>query len=176
MSCFCQHWNIARTSVLHPLQNSLEIFCNLLQYSQQQMCGAAKTLRKGEGGMTFGFNFNRFIGLSGIMLSTSPNKSIAKSHEFTIASTSIRKVCNDSSFRLVPWVFNKKSLNEWSLHFLFGSPILQPYCWLKVDFVSTASIQCHCLSWNHDPLLVYFCKSFLKFRRSSNKITAVIQS
>ena len=65
------------------------------------MCGVAKTLRKGEGGMTFGFNFNRFIGLSGIMLSTSPNKSIVKSHEFTIASTSIRKVCNDSSFRLV---------------------------------------------------------------------------
>ena len=91
--CFCQHWNVARTSFLHLLQNSLEIFCNLLQYLQHQMCDAAK----GAGGMTFGFNFNRFIGLSGTMLLTSPNKSIVKSHEFTTPSTSIRKACNDSS-------------------------------------------------------------------------------
>ena len=42
------------------------------------------------------------------MLLTSLNKSVVKGHQFTIASTWISKVCNDLSFRLVPWVFNKE--------------------------------------------------------------------
>ena len=56
------------------------------------------------------WNRTRFppASLSGIMLLTSLNKSVVKGCEFTIASTSISKLCNDSSFRLVPWVFNKK--------------------------------------------------------------------
>ena len=70
------------------------------------MSGALKT--PGGGITTRDFNVNRFIGLSGIMLLTSLNKAIVKGCKFTIASTSIRKVNNDSSFRLVPWVFNKK--------------------------------------------------------------------
>ena len=70
------------------------------------MSGAVKS--PGGGITTLDFKFNRFIGLSGIMLLASLNKSLVKGREFTIASTSISKVCNDSSFGLVPWVFNNK--------------------------------------------------------------------
>ena len=66
------------------------------------MAGVVKT--PGGGITTLDFKVNRFIGLSGIMLLTSLNKSVVKGCEFTIASTSISKVRNDSSFRLVPWV------------------------------------------------------------------------
>ena len=61
------------------------------------------------GSITFlDFKVNRFIGLSGIILLTSLNKSVVKGYEFTIALTSFSKVCYDSSFRLVSWVFNKE--------------------------------------------------------------------
>ena len=70
------------------------------------MSGAVKT--PGGGITTLDFKVSRFIGLSGIMLLASLNKSVVKGREFTIASTSISKVHNDSSFRLVPWVFNKE--------------------------------------------------------------------
>ena len=46
---------------------------------------------------TLDFKVSRFIGLSGIMLLTSLNKSVVKGREFTITSTSISKVRNDSS-------------------------------------------------------------------------------
>ena len=69
------------------------------------MSGAVKT--PGGGITTLDFKVNRFIGLSGIMPLASL-KLVVKGREFTIASTSISKVCNDSSFRLVPWVFNKE--------------------------------------------------------------------
>ena len=63
------------------------------------MSGSVKTL---DGGITtLDFKVNRFIGLSEIMLLASLNKSVGKGREFTIASTLISKVCNDSSFRLV---------------------------------------------------------------------------
>ena len=52
---------------------------------------------------------NRFIGLSGITLLTSLNKSVVQGRESTIASTSISKVRSDSSFRLLLlWLFNKE--------------------------------------------------------------------
>ena len=70
------------------------------------MSGAVKTPRGGI--TTLDFKVNRFIGLSGITLLASLNKSVVKGCEFTTASTSISKVCNDLSFRLVPWVFNKE--------------------------------------------------------------------
>ena len=70
------------------------------------MSGAVKA--PGGGITTFVFKVSRFIGLSGIMLLTSLNKSVVKGREFTIASTLISKVRNDSSFRLVSWVFNKE--------------------------------------------------------------------
>ena len=70
------------------------------------MHGAVKT--PGNGITTLDFKVNRFIGLSGIMLLASLSKSFVKRCEFTVASTSISKVCNDSSFRLVPWVFSKE--------------------------------------------------------------------
>ena len=57
---------------------------------------------------TLDFKVSRFIGLSSIMLLTSLNKSVVKGREFTITSPSISKVHNNSSFRLVPWVFNKE--------------------------------------------------------------------
>ena len=50
------------------------------------------------------------------MLLTSFTKSVVKEREFTVASTSISKVCNDSSFRLVPWVFNKEVKMVLALH------------------------------------------------------------
>ena len=53
------------------------------------MSGAVKT--PGAGITTLDFKVSRFIGLSGIMLLTSLNKSVVKGREFTIASTSIRK-------------------------------------------------------------------------------------
>ena len=70
------------------------------------MSGAVKA--PGGGITTFVFKVSRFIGLSGIMLLTSLNKSVVKGREFTITSPSISKVHNNSSFRLVPWVFNKE--------------------------------------------------------------------
>ena len=70
------------------------------------MCGAVKT--PGGGITTLDFKVNRFIGLSGIMLLASLNKSVVKGREFKITSTSISKVCKDSSFRLAPWIFNKE--------------------------------------------------------------------
>ena len=70
------------------------------------MPGALRT--PGDGITTHDFNVSRFIGLSEIMLLTSLNKVVVKGCKFTIASTSISKVNNNSSFRLVPWVFNKK--------------------------------------------------------------------
>ena len=54
------------------------------------MSGAVKTL--GGGITSLDFKVSRFIGLSGIMLSTLLNKSVVKGREFTIASTSISKV------------------------------------------------------------------------------------
>ena len=54
------------------------------------MSGAVKT--PGGGITSLDFKVSRFIGLSGIMLSTSLNKSVVKGREFTIASTSISKV------------------------------------------------------------------------------------
>ena len=57
---------------------------------------------------TLDFKVSRFIGLNSIMLLTSLNKSVVKGREFTITSPSISKVHNNSSFRLVPWVFNKE--------------------------------------------------------------------
>ena len=70
------------------------------------MSGAVKS--PGGGITTLDFKVNRFIGLSGIMLLTSLDKSVVKGREFTIAFTLISKVSNDSSFRLVSWVFNKE--------------------------------------------------------------------
>ena len=67
------------------------------------MSGAVKT--PGGGITTLDFKINRFIGLRGIMLLTSFNKMVVKAPEFTIASTSISKVCSDSSFRLVFFYF-----------------------------------------------------------------------
>ena len=58
------------------------------------MSGAVKT--PGGGITTLDFKINRFIGLRGIMLLTSFNKMVVKGPEFTIASTSISKVCSDS--------------------------------------------------------------------------------
>ena len=70
------------------------------------MSAAVKTP---EGGTTtLDFKVDRCIGLRRIMLLTSLNKSIVKRHEFAIYSTSISKVCSDSSFGMVPRVFNKE--------------------------------------------------------------------
>ena len=66
----------------------------------------SEAVKNPEGGITaLNFKVGRFIGLNGIMLLTSLNKSVVKGREFIISSTSISKVRNDSSFRLVPWVF-----------------------------------------------------------------------
>ena len=70
------------------------------------MSGAVKT--PGGDITNLDFKVNRFIGLNGIMPLASLNKLAVKGCELTIASTSISKVCNDSSFRLVPWVFNEE--------------------------------------------------------------------
>ena len=69
------------------------------------MSGAVKT--PGGGITTLDFKVSRFIGLSDIMLLISTNKSAVKGRESAITSTSISKVRNDLSFRLVSWVFNK---------------------------------------------------------------------
>ena len=70
------------------------------------MSGAVKT--PGGGITALDFKVSRFIGRSGFSLLTSLNKSFVKRREFTVASTSISKVRNNSSFRLVPMVFNKE--------------------------------------------------------------------
>ena len=56
----------------------------------------------GSGTTALDLKVSRFIGLNGIMLLTSLNKSVVKGREFLISSTSVSKVLNDSSFRLVP--------------------------------------------------------------------------
>ena len=70
------------------------------------MSGAVKT--PGGGIAALDFKVTKCIGWSGFSLLTSLNKSFVKGREFTIASTSISKVRNDSSFRLVPMVFNQE--------------------------------------------------------------------
>ena len=69
---------------------------------------------------TLEFKLNRFIGLSRIVLLTSLNKLAVKGGEFTIALTSISKVRNDSSFRLVSWVFNKEEKTVLALLICFS--------------------------------------------------------
>ena len=56
----------------------------------------------GGGTTALDLKVSRFIGLNGIRLLTSLNKSVVKGREFLISSTSVSKVLNDSSFRLVP--------------------------------------------------------------------------
>ena len=107
------------------------------------MSGAVKA--PGGGITTLDFKVSSFIGLSGIMLLTSLNKSVVKGCEFTISSTSISKVRNDLPFGLVPWVFNKE---------------------LKISLALLI-----CL---FDLLLVHFCERFLKFGKSPNKVNTII--
>ena len=135
------------------------------------MSGELKT--PGGGITTLDFKVNSFIRLSGIMLLASLNKSVVKGREFAIASASVSKVHNDSSFRLVLWVFNKEDKMLLPLLIYFSHPILDHFCWLKVDFVHTASIHHYCPHEIIDHLLVHFCKSFFKFRRSSDKIMSL---
>ena len=106
------------------------------------MSGAVKT--PGSGITTLDFKVNRFIGLSGIMLLASLNKLVVKGHEFIIASTSLSKVCNDSSFRLVPWVFSKEI--KMVLVLLFCLSHTPPILLAEGGFISTASTHHHCLS------------------------------
>ena len=107
------------------------------------MPGAVKT--PGGGITTLDFKVSRFIGLSGIMLLTSLNRSVVKGREFTISSTSISEVRNDPPFGLVSWVFNKEvKISLALLIFLF------------------------------DLLLVHFCERFLKFGKSSKKVNTII--
>ena len=144
------------------------------------MSGAVKT--PGGGTTTLVFKVSRFIGLSGIMLLTSLNKFFVKGREFTVAFTLISKVRNDSSFRLVPSVFNKEVkivlarlicvshtppilLAEGGIHF---HRIYSPLLSLMNPFTTIVSHEII------DVLLVHFCKSFLKFGRSSNKATTII--
>ena len=94
---------------------------------------------------TLDFKVIRFIGLSGIMLLTSLNKSVVKGREFTISSTSISKACNDSPLGLVSWVFNKEAK------------------------ISLALLICL-----FDLLLVHFRERFLKFGKNSNKVNTII--
>ena len=107
------------------------------------MPAAVKT--PGGGITTLDFKVSRFIGLSGIMLLTSLNKSVVKGREFTISATSISKVRNDSPFGLVPWVFDKE---------------------LKISLALLICV--------FDLLLVHFCERFLKFGKSSNKVNTII--
>ena len=88
------------------------------------MSGAVKTPE--DGIPTLYFKLNRFIGLSVITLLTSLDKSVVKRLEFTTASTSISKVRNDSSLRLVPWVFNEevKIVHSLLICFSHTRPIL----------------------------------------------------
>ena len=107
------------------------------------MPGAVKT--PGGGITTLNLKVSRFIGLSGIMLLTSLNKSVVKGREFTISSTSISKARNDSPFGVVSWVFNKEAK------------------------ISLALLICL-----FDLLLVHFCERFLKFGKSANKVNTII--
>ena len=96
---FVLDWRFNNTSFLHLFQNSLQICWNLLQWFLQYLSGDAKTTG---GGITiFDFIARRFIGRSGIRLKTLLILSVVNGREFT-------RVCNDSSVRLPPWVFNKE--------------------------------------------------------------------
>ena len=99
------------------------------------MSGAVKT--PGGGITTLDFKASRFIRLSGIMLLTSPNKSAVKGREFTITSTSISKVRHDTSFRLVPWVFNKdvKIVLAFLTYLFYTPPILLAEGGLRFDSI-----------------------------------------
>ena len=96
---FVLDWRFNNTSFLHLFQNSLQICWNLLQWFLQYLSGDAKTTG---GGITiFDFIARRFIGRSGIRLKTLLILSVVNGREFT-------RVCNDSSVRLPPWIFNKE--------------------------------------------------------------------
>ena len=123
--------------------------------------------------MTLSFKVNRFIKLSQIMLLPSLNKLIVKECEFIIASTSINKLCNDSSLRLVPRVFNKRGQYNYCFCFLSlpYSTHIAGLRWIPFLHHPFTTIDLHEII---DPLLVRFCKILLKFRRSSNKVTPII--
>ena len=126
--------------------------------------------------MTLSFKVNRFIKLSQIMLLTSLNKLIVKECEFIIASTSINKLCNDSSLRLVPRVFNKRGQNNSCFSFLslpYSSTHIAGLRWIPFLHHPFTTIVLHEII---NPLLVRFCKILLKFRKSSNKVTHIVWS
>ena len=99
-----------------------------------------------------GLQGNKFIGLSGIMLLTWINKSVVKWYEFAIASTSISKVCNDLSYRLVPWVFNKevKIVLALLIYLSHTPPILLAEGGFHFHSIHSPPLnEIKCLSWNH---------------------------
>ena len=77
---------------------SSNVFCNYLS-------GDAKP--PGGGITIFDFIVRRFISLSGIQL-VMPLIICFNGRELATASTSTSWVCNDSSVRLLPWVFNNE--------------------------------------------------------------------
>ena len=96
------HERLKNTSFFHLFQNLLQICCTFLHSFLQCLSGDAKT----GGGITI-FNFLvKCVGLSRLVMSLIV--SLVNGQELTIASTSASRVCNDSSARVPPSVFNKE--------------------------------------------------------------------
>ena len=104
---------LKNTSFFYLFQNSLQICCTFLHSFLEYLSGDAKI-----GGGIKIFNFLvKCVGLSGIRLVMSLIVSLVNGQELTIASTSTSRVCNDSSVRVPPLVFNKElriTLALWS--------------------------------------------------------------
>ena len=110
---------ITHLSSIYSKIHCMKIYWTLLQCFLQYLSGDAKTFVVAIFITIFYFNMRRFIGLSGIRLVTSLIVSVVNGRELVIASISTSRVCNDSSVRLPPWVFNKKLriiLSLWICH------------------------------------------------------------
>ena len=101
---FCLSCKVARNSLCHLFQNSLHICCTLLQRLLQYKSGFPNA--PGGGITTFDFIVRRWLGESATSLLTSLMVSTTSGLELTMASTSVNRVFNDSSSKLLLWVLN----------------------------------------------------------------------
>ena len=101
---FCLSSKVARNFLRHLFQNSLHICYTLLQRLLQYKSGFPNAPAVGI--TTFDFILWRWLGESATSLLTSLMVSTTSGLELTMASTSVNRVFNDSSSKLLLWVLD----------------------------------------------------------------------
>ena len=99
-------WGFSRTSFLRLSQNPLATCCTLLNCFLEYLSGVVKL--PGGGITTLDSNVRRLVEFNGAKLVASFIISVVSGLELAIASTSRTRVCNDSSVKLLPWIFSSE--------------------------------------------------------------------